>query len=69
LPMESADLSKMSNAFEYIESMYVMFDADSSDSINLSESMNFYPFIQPKLAQASGINDVTLNETIFTYIM
>ena len=68
-PMESADLSKISNVFQYIESMYVVYDTDNSDTINLSESMNFYPLIESSLAAASGINDNTLNETIFTYIM
>ena len=68
-PMESADLDKSANVFGYIESMFVLFDKDNSDSINLAESMNFYPLIEGSLAAASGINDETLNESIFTYIM
>lgn len=68
-PMESADLDKASNVFEYIESMYVLFDSDNSGTISLNESMNFYPLIESSLAAASGINDDTLNESIFTYIM
>ncbi len=69
LPMESADLSKMSNVFGYIESVYVMDDKDNSDTINLTESMSFYPLIVGSLVKTTGINNDTLNETIFTYIM
>ncbi len=68
-PMESVDLDNSANVFEYVESMFVLFDMDNSDTLNLSESMRFFPLIESSLAAASGIDDVTLNESIFTFIM
>jgi len=67
--LESADLDKTSMIFQYIDTLYVRNDNDGSDTLNVKESMNFYPLLHDALIDASGISNESLIESVFTYIM
>jgi hypothetical protein len=67
--LESADINKTSIIFQYVDTMFVRYDLDNSETINLPESMNFYPLIHDALIDGSGIPNESILEAIFTYIM
>jgi hypothetical protein len=69
LPMESADLDKMSAIFQYVESLFLRFDKDGSGTLSVEESMKMYPLLRDVLVEVSGLTDESDLVALYTYIL
>lgn len=67
--VESSDLDKSTMIFHYIESLFIRFDNDRSDTFSLAESMQAYPLLRTTLKELSGFNDEKDLTALFTYIV
>lgn len=68
VPIERADLTRMTMVIHYIESVFVRFDTNRNGVITMKEADAMYPLLKGLLKEASGLDDNMLRP-LFAYLL
>lgn len=64
-----SDLSLYPHVAQYVESMYQVYDADRSGTLNTAEAMKAYPTYRQILKDVSGLKDEKQLKGLFTWML
>lgn len=68
-PVSTSDVTRMTMVMQYIESIFVRFDADRSGTIGYTEAQAAFPLFKDVLNTASKFNNDRKNLALFCYLL